>query len=154
MSWLSNYLKSLATVTVQRLSRVAILPVWILRTVARLVLAIIAGLADFLGSVARPALRFLTYVFLILAILAFVNDMTPVLSGVGSFKWTTIVSYGRGIAPTALQQVLATIQTLKWGMADVVRFLIEMPAAILFGTLAGLCALGGRKRKRIEIYAN
>ncbi len=154
MSWLSNYLRSLLTVAIQWIKRAAVLPWWSLAAAARLVLAVLSGILDFLGSIIRPALRFLAYVFIIIAVVSLINDVTPVLAGIGPFRSTSLMEYWRGIAPATLQQTLTTIQALAWGLPELARFLIELPVSVLFGALGGLCAIAGRKRQRVEIFAN
>lgn len=154
MQWLSNFFRSLMTVVIQWVSQAAALPWRAVKGVFRFTVALVSSLLDFAGSIARPALRFLAYVFLVVAVVSFVKDLTPVLSGTGPFRTTSLMEHWRSLAPSSLQQALTAIQGFAWGMDVIARWLLELPASLLFGVLGGLWALAGRKRERIEVFAN
>lgn len=149
-----NFLTSFVTALWQSAKGVLGWPLRLLRSLFRLLWAIHLLVLDFLGSIFRPAMRFLAYVFLIVAAISLVADISPMLSGAGPFASVTLAEHWRGVAPSSLQQALKASQDMQWGIPGFVRMMLDTPTYLLFGGIGGLCAYAGRRRARINVFAN
>jgi hypothetical protein len=103
-----------------------------------------------------PVLRFLTSVFALVAVLALVSDATPVLYGTQPFKMTTIIGYWQELAPASLAAAQAAVAkaSFQWVWDPGVMSVLALPAPVLFGVLAVLCGIFGRRREKIKIHIN
>jgi hypothetical protein len=101
-------------------------------------------------------LRFLAGLFLLVAVVALVADLTPRLAGTGHPPLTTIARIWNGLAPDSLATAKTFVShkasPLAWNL--VIANLINMPLAALAGGLALFCGYFGRRRRRIEIFTN
>jgi hypothetical protein len=100
-------------------------------------------------------LRGLAWVFLLIAAIALVNDITRTTTS-GSLALTSTLVHWKSFFPQSLAAFISFVQKsvhpLVWDPL-VVRVLI-LPAWITFGALGILCGLLGRKKRRINIFAN
>jgi hypothetical protein len=100
-------------------------------------------------------LRVLAWVLLLAAAIALVSDFTRT-GTTGSFVGTSILAHWKALSPQSLASAAATVQKsihpLAWDPL-IVRILI-LPAWLVMGAFAVLCGVLGRKKRRINIYAN
>lgn len=100
--------------------------------------------------------RFLAALFLLVAIIALVADATGPLAGHGSFAPTAFSSHWADLAPaslTAFRNAVIT-STPGWLWDPVIISVIDEPTFVLFGVLALLCGIAGRRRHEINIFVN
>jgi hypothetical protein len=100
-------------------------------------------------------LRGLAWVFLLLATIALVNDITR-STATSSLALTSTLVHWKAFFPQSLTAFITFLQKsvhpLVWDPV-VVRVLI-LPAWITFGALGIVCGLLGRKKRRVNIFAN
>lgn len=103
-----------------------------------------------------PVLRFLTGVFALAAVLALVSDATPAIYGTQAFKLTTVLGYWQLLAPTSLEaaQKAVTSDSYSWVWDPGVMSVLTLPAPVLFGALAVLCGIFGRRREVMKVHIN
>jgi hypothetical protein len=99
--------------------------------------------------------RFLAGVFLLVAVIAAVFDGTRSLAA-GSMVTTSLVEHWSSIAPATLSGAQATVSRvthpLVWDLG--VRKLLQVPTWALFAVLGLLFAFAGRRRRRVNVFAN
>jgi hypothetical protein len=100
--------------------------------------------------------RFLSAVFLLVAVIAFVSDATPPLAGAGTFKATTLLGHWDNLAPNSLAAAKAAVTgaTAEWVWTTVVEGLIGWPTFVVFGLLAIGSGYLGRRRHKVQIFIN
>jgi hypothetical protein len=100
-------------------------------------------------------IRFLAGVLLLVAVIAAVNDGTRSLAA-GSLVSTPISEHWSKIAPalfTAAQGAVSrATHPLVWDL--VLRKVLLVPTWALFGALGLLLAFAGRRRRRVNVFAN
>ena len=103
----------------------------------------------------KGLVRFLAgFVLLVAAIFAIYDGTVSHANGRVSFA--TIQDTWSGIAPTSLKSAQTSVQrnshplVWNWGIAKV----LQLPAWAVFGVLGLLLAFAGRRRRRVNIYAN
>lgn len=103
-----------------------------------------------------PVLRFLTSVFALIAVLALVSDATPVLYGTQAFKMTTIIGYWQLLAPASLTaaQAAVTRASFPWVWNPGIMSALNLPTPVLFGALAVVCGIFGRRRVKMKVHIN
>lgn len=100
-------------------------------------------------------LRFLAGVFLLIAVIAAVNDATRSLAAnqvvvLSTFEhWSKLAPATLGAAQNSVQR---TTHPLVWSLG--VRRALQLPAWGLFGLIGLILAYAGRRRRRVNIYAN
>jgi hypothetical protein len=99
--------------------------------------------------------RALAWILLLIATIAIVNDLTRTnLSG--GFVATSSLIHWKNLSPQTLAAFTTftqkSLHPLVWD-PFVVRLLI-LPAWITFGALGITCAILGRKKRRLNIFAN
>lgn len=103
----------------------------------------------------QALLRILASAFLIVAVIAAVHDGTQTLA-TGRVTMTSIVEHWSRIAPgllaSAQSGVGRTLHPLVWSMG--VRPLLQVPSWAVFAVLGFLCAYAGRRRRRVNVFAN
>lgn len=101
-------------------------------------------------------LRFLAGLFLIAALIAFVDDVTRTLIGAGHFSPTSLGKLWTDTAPKTLLAVKSAVNhgagAILWN--GVISKLLQMPTFALLGVIGGVLGYLGRRRHRIEIYTN
>ena len=102
------------------------------------------------------ALRFIAGLLMLIAVIAFITDLTRPLSGAGPFVPTTIARQWQALAPSSMQAAKAAVSKathpLVWD--PLIAAPIGLPLFVLFGGLAGLAGYAGRRRNRVNIYRN
>ncbi len=146
------WLQSLANLVRQ----IIFLPFAVIRAVARIAWKIAVVLFDFIVSVARPALRFMAFVFLLIATVALVADLTPAFNGADAYRSTMFAEHWNGIAPRSLEAARASVMAAPqaWITSYFFEALLALPTSLLFGALGGIAAYAGRRQKRLNIYVN
>jgi len=103
-----------------------------------------------------PALRFLASLFALVAVVALVADATPALNGAAPFKMTTVVGDWLQLAPATLVAARTAVinATPPWVWNSVVMSVIGLPTPVLFGLLALVCGILGRRREEMKLHIN
>lgn len=102
------------------------------------------------------ALRFLASIFVLIATISLVSDLTPAFSGTGPVATTTFADHWASMAPTsftALKSYFAK-SGQGWLWDGPVMWLISWPTFFLFGLAAIACGYAGRRRHEVNIYVN
>lgn len=102
------------------------------------------------------ALRFLAALFLLIATLALVTDVTPWLQGSGPFTAAACLDHWDMISPAsreAAERAFAESST-PWLWTWILSPVLSLPTFVLFGVLGVLSGYAGRHRHRINIYQN
>jgi hypothetical protein len=100
-------------------------------------------------------LRFLAGVFLLVATIAAVNDVTRSLAADRRVV-TSAHEHWSKLAPVTLAGARAAVEkrthpmVWEWGLAP----LLQLPAWGLFGLVGLVCAWAGRRRREVNIFAN
>jgi len=100
-------------------------------------------------------LRFLAGVFLLVAVIFAVNDATR-LAGPDRASAVSVHQTWSAVSPNSLNAAQRGIQSAthstvwNWGVLP----LLQLPAWTLFGLLGLILAFLGRRRRRVNIYAN
>jgi hypothetical protein len=102
------------------------------------------------------AFRFLAAVFLLVAVIALVTDLTGPLSAGQPFTATTVEAQWREMAPATLQSSRAAVvrSTAPWVWDGIIGPVLSLPTFLLFGLLALLCGYIGRRRRKVSIFVN
>jgi hypothetical protein len=107
------------------------------------------------GATRMAVFRFIAALFTLIAIVAFVADVTPRLSGTGPFVSTALETQWEQISPNTLKSAresLNSVSPAAWrGLEAAV---LGFPTWGVFGTLALLCGIIGRRRHRINVFVN
>jgi hypothetical protein len=102
------------------------------------------------------ALRFIAAVLLLVAVVALIYDATRTLSGPGGIVTTPLIEHWSKLAPGSLKSAQSAVERtthpLLWD--PLLVSLIRLPVWALFGVLGLLLAYAGRRRRRVNIYAN
>lgn len=132
------------------------IPVHVAAFLMRLCVRLAAFLVRLIDSIARPALRFLAFLFLLVATIALVADATPAFHGISAFRPTPFSEHIAELAPHSLGEVRKAVsETLHPAVWEYgLGVLIELPTFLLFGLLGGFAAYAGRRRQRINVFAN
>jgi hypothetical protein len=100
--------------------------------------------------------RFLAGLCALVALLAFVTDLTPALSSDAPFRGTTVAEHWKSLIPASFEgakrSVTASPVSFLWALAiepvlNGTSFIVLSLFALLFGYI-------GRRRRRIKIFAN
>lgn len=100
-------------------------------------------------------LRFLAGVFLLVAVIFAVSDATR-LAGPDRASAVTVHQTWSAVSPNSLNAAQRAVQSAthpdvwNWG----VLWLLQLPAWTLFGLLGLVLAFLGRRRRRVNVYAN
>lgn len=101
-------------------------------------------------------LRFLASLFLLVAVVAFVADVTGPLTGAAPFAATSLGRHWQEFAPSTYVAAREAISKgpAPWAWSIVVSSIIAVPTFILFAALGLVAGYAGRRRRRINIYVN
>jgi hypothetical protein len=101
------------------------------------------------------ALRFIAGILLLLAVIALVYDGTQTATA-GHLITTSVGEFWAKLAPASLKATQSAVgrytHPLVWEV--LVRRMLLLPAWLLVCTVGALVAYAGRRRHRINIYAN
>lgn len=107
-------------------------------------------------AAARFVLRFIARPLLLLAVLALVYDGTQTLAGGSGVVITSLAEHWQALAPRSFEALKAWAARLgpteAWDGAA--QRVLVLPAWLVIGILALLLLWAGRKRRRVNIYAN
>lgn len=102
------------------------------------------------------AFRFLAALFALIALVAIVSDATPWLNGSGPFAATSLETQWGRISPNTLkgarESVSASVSPVAWTGLE--ALMLSRPTWGVFGTLAILAGVIGRRRRRVNVYVN
>ena len=100
-------------------------------------------------------LRALAWLLLLVAVIVLVNDVTRAAGGNGSVMATSL-SHWKQTSPASFASAAAFVQkSLHPKLWDpVIVRLLMLPMWVLLGALGLLFAVLGRKKRRINIFAN
>jgi hypothetical protein len=103
-----------------------------------------------------PVLRFLTSIFALVAVVALVADATPALNSDAPFKMTTLAGDWQLLAPASLAAARTAVvgATAPWVWDTAIVSLLDLPTPVLFGLLAVLCGILGRRREEMKLHIN
>ena len=100
-------------------------------------------------------LRFIAAAFLLVAVIALVQDGTRTMAGQGVVT-TSVGEYWARTAPNTLKAAQAAVQryshAIVWNV--LIAPILRIPGWMLLGALGLLLAFAGRRRRRVNIYAN
>lgn len=101
-------------------------------------------------------LRLLGSWSLLIAIVALVADVTRSLALGGGLAFTSLGQQWMDFSPATLNALQATLErsvsTYAWDPAA--TFVLETPTWVIFATIGLLLYLSGRRRERVNIFAN
>ena len=99
--------------------------------------------------------RFFAWVLLLVAVIALVSDITRAANGT-AFAITTTLGYWKSVSPQTLAASAAAIQRsvhpLLWDPVCV--RVLGLPIWVLIGGMGAAMAVLGRRKRRVNIYAN
>ncbi len=102
------------------------------------------------------AFRFLAALFALVAILVFVADATPWLNGTGPMAATSFEAQWERLSPNTLkaaqERVSSSLSPAAWTALEAV--VLSFPTWCVFGVLALIAGLIGRRRHRVNVYVN
>jgi hypothetical protein len=101
-------------------------------------------------------LRFLAGLFALIAIIALVADATPWLNGAGPFVGTSFETQWERISPNSLaaarERLSSAVSPAAWSALE--ALVIGFPTWGVFGALALVTGILGRRRRRVNIFVN
>lgn len=102
------------------------------------------------------SLRFLSSLFALIAVVAFVADVTPALNTDAPFISHSVMSYWSELAPVSLAATQTNIvaMTQPWVWDPVLVSILNFPMSLLFAGLAVVCGYFGRRREELRIHIN
>ena len=101
-------------------------------------------------------LRFFASLFLLVAVVAFIADLTPWLQGGKPYASTPFVKHWGDMAPATLKAAQTNVTRAlgawvwDWPIASTIR----LPTSVLFGLLAAVSGWLGRRRRRVDVFVN
>ena len=129
---------------------------WLVLLLIRATIWLAKGTFNLIVGIGLPALRFLSFVFILIATIAFVADATPAFDGFGPFKPTVFVEHWGALAPKSVaaaeRAVSNATHPLVWKFA--IAPIINLPTYFLFGALGLLAAFTGQRREQLNIFTN
>jgi ABC-type glycerol-3-phosphate transport system permease component len=101
-------------------------------------------------------MRFLASLFLLVAVIAMVDDATQSLITSKPFQASSMQQHWMEIAPNTLNGVKAGLNRAAGPQLweAVLSPLLATPTFVLFGLLAALSGYAGRRRRRVEVFTN
>jgi hypothetical protein len=103
-----------------------------------------------------PVLRFLASLFALVAVVALVSDATPALNGAAPFTLTTVAGDWQLLAPATLVAARTAVvdATAPWVWDSLVMSVLDLPTPVLFGLLALVFGVLGRRREEMKLHIN
>lgn len=121
-----------------------------------LTLPLLRAVGGILLTLTIPIFRASAGVFLIIAAIALASDLGTVTAAPPrSMKMTSVVEHWRTIAPTSLETTRSflTKRTRPW-VWDAFSTPLKLPAFVFFCLLGSIVGFLGRRRQRVNIFAN
>lgn len=129
---------------------------WTVILAIRLVVLSVKGTLGLIVAIGLPALRFLSFVLILVATIALVSDATPALDGFGTFHPTLFIDHWRTLAPKSVvnaeKAVVSATHPVVWNV--LIGSIINLPTFVLFGILGGLAAFSIRRREQLNVFVN
>ena len=101
-------------------------------------------------------LRFISTLFLLVAVIALIADLTPMLSGSEPLSFASVETRWREVAPVTFESMEQSItggrDSALWTF--LIGPLLAVPTWLMFAILSAIAGYVGRRRTRIKIYAN
>ena len=99
--------------------------------------------------------RVFAWILLLIAMVALVGDFTRAANG-GAFAMTTTFGYWKGVSPQSLAASAAYVQRSlhPWLWDALAMRVLLLPIWFLLGSLGLVLAIVGRKKRRVNIFAN
>jgi len=108
------------------------------------------------GALNMAAMRFIASLFLLVAVIALVSDLTRAQLGAAGAPFTPMLKYVGDFAPSSLagaqRAVQNNIHPFVWD--PVLKSLLSLPAWASLGTIGLVLAYVGRRRRRVNIFTN
>lgn len=102
-----------------------------------------------------PALRFLGSLFLLIGAIILVADLTNARGGLVPGLTVSLAKHWASLAPATLSASQKSIQAISGLLWDpFVKSLLAVPAWAWFTAIGILLAWIGRRRRRVNIFAN
>lgn len=99
---------------------------------------------------AAPLLRFLAALFLLAAVVLFVASLTQGgTHAAASDQWRAVSPSSYAAFQTGINKRLG-----EWAWEPMMTTILSMPGYLLFGVLALVCGLAGRRRRVVNVYVN
>ena len=101
-------------------------------------------------------LRFVSTICLLVAVIALIADVTPAMSGVGTWSLASIEEHWKQVAPATFKSMEDSLPAGRrgWEWTYFLGPLLATPTSIFFAVLSAVAGYAGRRRTRIKIYAN
>jgi hypothetical protein len=102
-----------------------------------------------------PALRFLSGLLLLIAVVVLVADITNARGPLSSGLTVSMAKHWSTLAPSSLaasQKSAQAVSPILWD--PILKSFLAIPAWSLFALLGSLFAYIGRRRRRVNIYTN
>lgn len=101
-------------------------------------------------------LRFLAAIFLLVAVIALLTDLSWPISAGRPFQATSVITQWQEMAPATLETSRESIiaATAPWVWDSLIAPVLNLPTFLLFGLLALACGYGGRRRHKVNIFVN
>lgn len=101
-------------------------------------------------------LRLLGSWSLLVAIVALVADVTRSLALGGGLAFTSLGRQLQDLSPTALSSLQSALErsVSAYAWDPLATFVLETPTWVIFATIGLLLYLSGRRRERVNIFAN
>ena len=119
------------------------------------VMRFIRGLLGWIWALVQPALRFIAWLLILLAVMTFVADYTR-WQYTADAPAATFAQYWQDLAPDSLASAAAYFDSRGFGFVwdPIVTAVLSLPVWITLGIGAALFMYAGRSRERLSIYAN
>jgi hypothetical protein len=106
--------------------------------------------------VVKGLLRFLAGVFLMVAVIAAVNDVTRSMEAAQRVPPVSTYEHWSRLAPVTLSRARTSVQrtTHPWVWDPGLVTVLQLPAWGLFGLVGALLAYAGRRRREVSVFAN
>ena len=115
----------------------------------------ISAVLDGIWMTLKPALRFIAWLFALIATVALVNDITLWQIAGGPFKALSLADQWQAFSPSSLEAVIeATAITAPWLWNPVLVTVLAAPVWLFFGCLGLALAWITRQRQRIQVFVN
>lgn len=100
--------------------------------------------------------RFLAAVFLLVAVIALVTDLTGPISAGQPFSATTLDGQWKEMAPATLRSTREAIVHAggPWLWDGIIAPVLSVPTFLMFGLFALWCGYAGRRRHKVNIFVN
>lgn len=101
-------------------------------------------------------IRVLGGILLLIALLSLVHDATLTFTGNKGILVTPLWQHWYDISPITLKSIRALVESYSatWVWNNIIVTLLQIPAWATFGIFGTLVCYAGRKRERINVYAN